>query len=408
MLHLMARLKEESGDRIRAVHVNHNIQRESGVWAGHCRETCRALGVELEVLEVDANAPGKESPESWARHQRYAAIEDILAEGEILLTAHHQDDQLETLLLRLLRGSGVLGLASMRAVRTFGKGLHARPLLHHSRAQLSAYARSNKLDWIEDPSNADTHWDRNFIRHEVIPVIKTRWPALARPLTRTIQVCSETQELLDDVARQDLLSCAGEKPDLLVVDRVKQLSVPRQKNLVRYWARSLNLPPPDSRQLPRIVADVIQARQDSGARVSWKGAALHRYGNYVQLTEPLEEFDRAAVRVWDFAGPCRLDYGELTARAGYGSGLKKELCNAARVEVRYRRGGEKIRLPGRTCRHRLKKLFQEARTPPWLRERVPLVYVGDRLAMVAGFWTDADFLAGADEPSWIVTWTGFS
>ena len=405
LLHLMAALDEESDCRIKAIHINHNIQRESRAWAGHCQDTCRALGVELDVIDVDANRPGKESPESWARQLRYAAIENILAEGEILLTAHHQDDQLETLLLRLFRGSGVMGLASMRAVRQFGRGLHARPLLLHSRTRLIDYAKHNNLVWIDDPSNADKRLDRNFVRHEVLPVIKNRWPSVASPVTRTIQVFSETQQLLDDVAQQDLQGCSTQKPDVLAIDRLKKLSTPRQKNLVRYWSRTLNLPSPDSRQMSHIVVEVIQARHDSKARVRWKGAELLRYGNYIQLSAPLKEVDESAIREWDFAGTCRLEFGELTAVEGYGNGLKKELCNGARVEIRYRCGGEKIRLPGRTCRHKLKKLFQETATPPWLRERVPLIYVGDRLAMVAGFWTDADFVAAADEPSWMITWS---
>ena len=404
LLHLMASLDEESGVCIKALHINHNIQRESRAWAGHCRDTCRALGVELDVIDVDAARPGKESPESWARQLRYAAIENILAEGEILLTAHHQDDQLETLLLRLLRGSGVLGLASMRPVRPFGRGLHARPLLHQSRDQLRDYAVRNSLVWIDDPSNADKRLDRNFVRHEVLPAIKDRWPSVAAPVTRTIRIFSETQELLDDVAQQDLQGCSTHKPDVLAIDRLKKLSTPRQKNLVRYWSRTLGLPSPDSRSVSHIVTGVIHARHDSKGRVRWKGAELLRYGNYIQLAGPLKEIDESAIREWDFAGPCRLEFGELTAVEGYGNGLKKELCNGARVEIRYRCGGEKIRLPGRSCRHKLKKLFQENATPPWLRERVPLIYVGDRLAMVAGFWTDADFVAAADEPSWTVTW----
>ncbi len=408
LLHLMVRLREESGYGIRAAHVNHNIQRESRDWAGHCRDTCRALGVEMEVIDVDAGRAGKESPESRARRKRYAALEGILAEGEVLLTAHHRDDQVETLLLRLFRGSGVMGLASMRAVRPFAKGLHARPLLQYTREQLSAYAGNNGLDWIEDPSNADTRLDRNFVRHEVIPVIKNRWPSVDLPVTRTIRVFSETQELLDDVARQDLQVCSTQKPDVLAVDLLKRLSIPRQKNLVRYWCRTLNLPVPDSRSVSRVVVEAIAARHDSNAQVSWSGAELHRYGNYVQLIAPPGGFDKSAIRVWDFKAPCRLDFGELTAVEGNGSGLKKELCNGARVEVRYRNGGEKIRLPGRTCRHKLKKLFQETATPPWLRERVPLIYVGDRLAMAAGFWTDADFVAGAGEPSWIIDWSYMS
>ena len=405
LLHLLAALDKEAGCIIKAVHINHNIQRESRAWAGHCRDTCRALGVELDVIDVDASRPGKESPESWARQLRYAAIENILAEGEILLTAHHQDDQLETLLIRLLRGSGVMGLASMRAVRQFGKGLHARPLLHLSRAQLLDYARQNNLDWIDDPSNTDRRLDRNFVRHEIIPVIKKRWPSAALPLTRAIQTFADTQELLDEVARQDLLSCSTEKPDVVAVDCVKRLSVPRQKNMMRYWSRALNLPSPDSRHVSHIVSDVIDARHDSSARVRWKGAELQRHGNNLYLGAPLEEFDKSVTRVWDFTGPCPLQYGELSAVEGYGNGIKKELCVDAQVEVRYRTGGEEIHLPGRHCRHKLKKLFQETGTPPWLRERVPLIYVGNRLAMVAGFWTDTDFVAAVDEPSWIVSWS---
>lgn len=405
LLHLMVCLREESGYGIRAVHVNHNIQRESRDWAGHCRDTCRALGVEVEVMDVDAGRPGKESPESWARHKRYAAIGNILAEGETLLTAHHRDDQLETLLLRLFRGSGVLGLASMRAVRAFAKGLHARPLLQYTREQLSAYARLNNLNWIDDPSNADTRLDRNFVRHEVVPAIKNRWPSVDLPVARAIQVFSETQELLDEVARQDLHNCVTENPDIVEVDPLKQLSVPRQKNLVRYWSRTLNLPSPDNRSVSRIVLEAIPARHDSNALIRWKGAELHRYGSYIQLTPPPGDFDRSAIRVWDFKAPCRLEYGELTALEGYGGGIKRDISTGTRVEVRYRNGGEKIRLPGRTCRHKLKKLFQETHTPPWLRERVPLIYVGDRLAMVAGFWTDADFVAAAGEPSWIINWS---
>ncbi len=406
LLHLMASLNPEAGYDIRAVHVNHNIQPESRTWAGHCRDVCRALGVELEVLDVDASRPGKESPESWARHKRYAAIENILAQGEVLLTAHHRDDQLETFLLRLLRGAGVLGLASMRAVRRFGSGLHARPLLKYSREQLLAYAQLHDLDWIEDPSNTDIRPDRNYLRHKVVPAIKGRWPSVALPVSRTIDTLAETQELLDELARQDLLICSADDPCMLVVERVKRLPAARQKNMLRYWCRILDLPPPDSRRLTHILTDVIEARSDSRARIRWKGAELQRYGQYIHLGVPLKEFDSSVIRVWNFTEPCRLDHGELTAVEGRGNGLKQQACAGARVEVRYRTGGEKIRLPGRTCRHKLKKLFQEAGTPPWLRERTPLIYVNDKLAMVAGLWTDAEFLAVADEPSWIVTWSG--
>ena len=279
-------------------------------------------------------------------------------------------------------------------------------MLKYSREQLLAYAQLHDLDWIEDPSNTDIRPDRNYLRHKVVPAIKGRWPSVALPVSRAIDTLAETQELLDELARQDLLICSADDPFILIVERVKRLPAARQKNMLRYWCRILDLPSPDSRRLAHILTDVIEARSDSRARIRWKGAELQRYGQYIHLGAPLEDFDSSVVRVWDFSEPCRLDHGELTAVKGLGNGLKQQACAGARVEVRYRSGGEKIRLPGRTCRHKLKKLFQEAGTPPWLRERTPLIYVNDKLALVAGLWTDAEFLAAADEPSWIITWTG--
>ena len=404
LLHLMARLCAEAGYSLRAVHVNHNIHVQSGAWASHCQQVCHTLGITLETLDVDASEPGGEGPEAWARHKRYAAFEAIISAGEVLLTAHHQDDQLETFLLRLLRGAGALGLGAMRPVREFGKGLHARPLLRHSRARLRDYAEYHQLNWIEDPSNADRHFDRNYLRHEVLPLIAGRWPSYALPVSRTIELMAETQELLEQLARLDLQDCATPDPHTLSLGQVRQLSPSRQKNLLRYWCRSLKLPPPDSRQSARILADLIRARPDANALVSWPGAALRCYGDGIQLVEPLAPVDSSAVYAWDFRHPCRLQDGELTAEAGRGDGLPQARCAGARVEVRYRRGGEKLRLPGRTHRHKLKKLFQDANIPPWLRGRIPLIYVDDKLAMVAGCWTDADFLAGDDEPSWIISW----
>ncbi|MCY4155394.1 MAG: tRNA lysidine(34) synthetase TilS [Gammaproteobacteria bacterium] len=284
LLWLLAGLARDAGYRVRAVHVNHNIHPHSQDWARHCRATCQALEVELTVLDVDASAPGRESPENWAREKRYGALREILAADEVLLTAHHQDDQLETLLLRLLRGAGVLGLAAMRPLREFGPGFHARPLLHYSRAQLLDYAQRHNLCWLEDPSNADTQFDRNYLRHEVLPALRHRWPALALPVSRTAQACAEAQELLDELARRDLQDCATQDPDALRVDRIQELSAPRQKNLIRHWCRVLDLPTPNSRHLAHIISDVIQARPDARPRVNWKGAELRRQRNYLYLT----------------------------------------------------------------------------------------------------------------------------
>lgn len=410
MLHLLAAARQDAPWTLTAVHVNHNLHPDSGDWARHCRAVCRALDVELDVLSVDAACAAKgpkESPESRARALRYAAMAELLEERDVLVTAHHRDDQVETLLLRLLRGAGVLGLAAMRPVRPLGRGRLARPLLDCDRAELLAYACRQGLAWVEDASNADLRLDRNFIRHEVLPLLKKRWPSLVLPLSRTTAIHAETQSLLDDMARQDLASCAAGQASALTVSGLKELPPARRKNLLRYWVRSLGLPLPGERQLSQ-VAGVIDARRDSMALTGWPGAELRRCGDYVCLGAPLGPFDETAVHSWDFQEPCRLQHGELTAVPGRGGGLRRAACEQAAVQVRYRAGGETIRLPGRTGRRKVKKLFQEAGVPPWQRRRTPLIYLDDRLALVAGLWIDADCLAGADEDSWVVSWSAAS
>lgn len=405
LLHLIASVKPKFAWKLEAVHVNHHLHEESRAWARHCRDTCRSLKVELKVIDVDASRPGRESPESWARQLRYDALKRILGEGEILLTAHHQDDQVETFLLRLFRGAGVLGLTSMPAFRKLGKGWQARPLLSYPRSALSVYAGNNDLNWVEDPSNADPRVDRNFVRHKVIPVIKNKWPELASPVARSIRIHAETQLLLDEVAREDLSRCATEKTNILAIEGLKLLPVGKQKNVLRYWIRTLNLPIPGSKHLSHIISDILDSKYDSKACVKWKGAEARRYGNHLYLIASMGDFDDSIVTAWDFMEPCKLQYGELTAVQGRGSGLKKESCVDAVVEVRYRRGGEEILLPGRAHHHKIKNLFQEAGVPSWLRERVPFIYIDNKLAMVVGLWVDAGALAAEDEDAWIISWS---
>ena len=400
LLHLMVSLAAPVGHRLRAAHVNHNLQSRSSAWADHCQRVCAALGVELQVLDINIPGAARGNLESRARAARYGALHTVLQEGETLLTAHHQDDQVETLLLRLLRGAGPLGLAAMRASRTFGSGMHARPLLACARAQLLQYARSHRLEWVEDPTNAELNRARNYVRHELLPMIKKRWPSVALPVTRAIRVQAETQVLLDEIAAGDLADAATTAPAVLRVDRVRSLSMPRQTNLLRYWIRSLNLPPPGSAQLAHIRTDLLRAEGAASGRVAWSGAALRRYRNYLCLEAPPPDGD--CILNWDLRRPCRLPDGVLRAVAGRGAGLRRDAADG--VQVRYRRGGERILLPGRAGRSLVKKLFQQAGVPPWMRARVPFIYVGDRLAQVVGLWFDAGFLAREAEESWHISW----
>jgi len=405
LLHLMADLRSRYAWEIDAIHINHKLQKENDDWVLHCRRICRSLDVGLSIKTVDVSNQGKEGLESRARHLRYAAIKQFLGKADILLTAHHRDDQLETFLLQLFRGAGVLGLASMPPVKRFDPGWHARPLLNFPRSALYQYAKDNHLKWVEDPSNRNKRMNRNFVRHEIIPAIKSRWPDVSGPVSRTISIHSDVQVLLDEVAMNDLSVCKTGNKNLLMIGELRKLTKQRQKNLLRYFIRDLDLPLPGSDHLSHIISDILESKYDAVACVKWKGAEAHRYKNFLHIGPHLGAFDKSVSLTWNFNGPCILQYGELTATDGKGSGLRKALCAGSTAEVRYRMGGEEIRLPGHKHHHKIKKLFQDKRIPHWLRERVPFIYIDDRLAMVAGLWIDAAFLASDDDDSWIIHWT---
>ncbi len=405
LLHVMARMRPRYPWRMDAIHINHHLQKQNEDWALHCRRTCRSLDVSLSIKTVDASNPGKEGLEGRARRLRYAAIQQCLGKADILLTAHHQDDQLETFLLQLFRGAGVLGLASMPPLRRFDPGWHGRPLLGFPRSALYHYAHENNLTWVEDPSNESRQMDRNFLRHEIMPTIKSRWPDVSTPVARTISIHADVQVLLDDVARQDLASCQGGNKNILVISELQRLTPQRQRNVLRYFIRTLALPIPGSDHLSHIMSDILASRRYSIACVKWRGAEARRYRGYLHIGPALDDFDSSVILPWRFNRPCVLQYGELTAREGKGGGLRKDCCANSLVEIRYRRGGERIRLPGHQHHHKIKKLFQGRGIPHWLREQVPFIYINDRLAMVAGLWIDAAFLAADDEDAWIIHWT---
>ena len=232
LLHAMHGLRaQQRGIILCAVHVHHGLRPEADQWAAHCMSVCAALEIPCQVLHVQARPAAGESPEDAARCARYQALRDVIGAGDCLLTAHHQDDQAETLLLQLLRGAGVAGLAGMPACAAFGTGLLARPLLSHSRAELRAYAERHGLHWVEDGSNAETGYDRNYLRHEILPRLRARWPATAAVLTRSAGHCAAATDLLQILAAQDLANLRGPVQRTLKIDRLQLLDAARQESL---------------------------------------------------------------------------------------------------------------------------------------------------------------------------------
>ena len=328
-----------------------------------------------------------QSLEDAARAGRHAVFEQALAADDCILLAHHRNDQVETLLHHLFRGSGVHGLAGMPEARPCGQGTLLRPLLTLPREQLLAYARQQGLSWIEDPSNQDTHYTRNHLRHAVLPSLRERWPGIDASLARSATVCAESAGLLDTLARIDLVTAAGTHANRLRVSKLRALSPARQRNLLRHWLHTLHLqrqlPPPNHRLLQAIVGDLLPAAADAEPCLRWgQGAArgeLHRFQDEIHALRPLPM--PVGPLQWDTAQPLTLPppLGTLQLEHGVSTGLPVSLART--LDVRFRQGGEKVAIPGRVTRT-LKNLLREQGVPPWLRGRVPLVYAAGQLVAV--------------------------
>ncbi len=387
---------------LHAVHVHHGLQPSADAWVEHCERVCGHWSVPLRVERVRVEGIADHGLEAAARQSRYRALSALLTGHDVLVTAHHRTDQAETLLLQLLRGGGPHGLAGMPESSTLGSGRMLRPLLRLSREQLLAYARAHALEWVEDPSNEDTGLRRNYLRHEVVPLLQTHWPEYEETLQRSAGLQAEAAGLLDQLAAQDLDTCAGDLAASLSVGAITRLAGARRRNLLRYWLRQQDLAVPNQAQMRRIEQDMLTSREDANPLVTWSGVELRRYRDAL-LAMPVLPSPPGESLSWDLREKLLLPAGcgELVAERAHGAGLRLE--NAS-VEVRFNQTGERIRPVFSKHHKRLKHLCQEAAVPPWVRERLPLIYHGQRLAAVADAWLAADYAAGPDEQGWRLRW----
>lgn len=404
LLHAMTALRAApDAPGLRAVHVNHGLQTESAAWAERCHVLCRRLGVPLDVVTL-ALAPRRgASVEAEARDARYAALAARLRSGEWLLTAHHRDDQFETVLIQLLRGAGVAGLSAMPELARLGQGWHARPLLGVDRAAIAAYAGQQGLDWVRDPMNDATRFDRGWLRAQVLPAIRQRWPAAAVTVARSAGHLAEARRLIDDLAQSDAAGIV--EGGRLVIDGLRRLSQERQVNLLRWWIRSCGLGPPPAARLAAALRELPGARADATPRVLWPHGELRRYRGRLYAMHPLTSV--AVVPDGAEAGSGIVDLGPglgtFSLVAGVQGGLRLPL--PAAPVIRFRAGGERLRTHPDRPRKRLKDLCREAGIVPWMRARLPLVFVGERLAAVGDLWIEVELSAPAGVPALQPVWS---
>ncbi|MBI2379992.1 MAG: tRNA lysidine(34) synthetase TilS [Gammaproteobacteria bacterium] len=397
---LLLRLGASSPRRLRLVHVHHGLSPNADAWEAHCAQRAESLGIPFLCRHVHLELTGGDSLEAQARAARYGAMAKAMQAGEILLTAHHRDDQAETVLLRLLRGSGTAGLAALRAWQDFGPGRLWRPLLGISGSLLRGWLAEQGLSWLEDESNAAARFDRNFLRHEILPRLSVRWSAAAASLARHAAQAAEDEALLGELARADLVPARQARPECLTMAPLLSLSPARERNALRLWLKELGWQMPSRAQMDVLSGEVLRAAEDAKACLRLAEGELRAWRGSLFAVPMLTELGQVAAQAWPWPEPIRLSsgLGWLKAQPAE-TGLRAPAPGEA-VSLRYRAGGERCRPAGRDHSQSLKKLFQEHGVPPWLRERLPLVYFGEELVAVAGVFVCAQALALPGEPAW--------
>jgi tRNA(Ile)-lysidine synthase len=404
LLHALCQLRDALAPAgIGAVHVHHGLRPEADAWECHCRRLCADLDVALDVLRVDAGASRGESPEAAARRARYGALTELVGVGEAVCTAHHQRDQAETLLLQLVRGAGPAGLAGMPALAPLGQGWLARPLLDTSPDALRDYLVRHGVPWTEDPDNVDQRFGRNYVRHEILPRLENRWPGVQRTLARAAAHQADSAAIAEELARRDLAAARGPLPGTLSRPALASLPAARARNLLRGWFAERGLPVAGATHLRGILEELVPARVDAMPMMCWPGAEVRRYRDALYALAPMPVHDATRVIVWSPGSALELPQGRLEAAIAEGRGLSVERCANAHVEVRFRQGGERFHPTGRRHTTALKKLLQASAVPPWLRDRIPLIYVDGQLAAVAGLGVGKAYAVGGR--GWVLSWS---
>ena len=405
LLHLLHQLAPRYSWRLSALHVHHGISPHADTWAAFCKDLCARYSIPFQVEQVDIAPLREHGIEAAARHLRHAALDRQPV--DFIALAHHQDDQAETLLLQLLRGAGLRGASAMPLIRQRnGQPTQLRPLLDVARSELQVYAQQHALQWLEDESNLDETYPRNFMRHRVLPLLEQRFPAYRVTLARSAQHFAEGSELLDQLAQMDARDALHNGG--LEVARLQELSMSRAKNLLRYFLHSLGAPMPQAVQLDNMLQQLCDARQGAAVQLNFGNWQLRRYQGRAYAFPELSEPDAEFCVKWQ--GEVALELPELGGVLHFepviGHGLSLEKLQQTTVTVRLRRGAEHIRLDNKRPTRTLKNLLQEQGIPPWQRDRLPLLFCGETLVAIPSIGVECACQAVGKEAGVVLRWSG--
>ncbi|TNF92539.1 MAG: tRNA lysidine(34) synthetase TilS [Gammaproteobacteria bacterium] len=406
LLHQVHAIREALPEVAGAIHVHHGLQTDADDWAQHCTEICQSLDIPINIIHMDASPIQGKSPEQAARDARYKAFKQLLNVGDVLLLAQHQDDQAETFLLQALRGAGPKGLSAMPTVKRFESAWLVRPMLENSRTQILEYARQHDLSWVEDKSNKDTAIDRNYLRHEILPRLKQRWPAAASTLARSARHSASLSRLTENLIDTELPLLVGSQGNTLSISRLKNLRHDLAATMLRAWIEKSGFPNPAARHIDQILRKQITSDDHTASLVNWPGVEIRRYRDDLHIMHPLQQLpEQSWIHHWQLPEPCTIPelHGTLIAEKATGEGIAEKFCLHG-LRVQPRSGGEKCRPAGRAHHQTLKKLFQDKGIPNWIRDRLPLIYYQDKLAAVGDCWICDEFAAKDTEPSYQIRW----
>nr|WP_194717288.1 tRNA lysidine(34) synthetase TilS [Vibrio sp. S9_S30] len=411
LLHLLSQMAKSHPIKTKAVHIHHGLSRNADIWQKNCQTWCEQADVPFFSEKVVLDIGTGRSLEELAREARYNVLGQHIGNNDVLLTGQHMSDQTETFLLALKRGSGPKGLSGMPTIASFGEGEILRPLLDVSRHDIEQYALNHKLNWNHDESNDDTQFDRNFLRHQVVPELSRRWPGFEKSVQRSAQLCAEQQHLLEELLSQSL-SDALFNDGSLSISMLEEHSELARAQLIRMWLASSGSKMPSRKQLQVIWQDVACSQQDANPSFSLPSGEIRRYDNRLYLAP--SEHDLSDWREELSVGKTLhlpYDLGELTLNIGgqntslgkTASGsplLLRQPLPSEKVMVHFCPQGLSAKPAGRKGSRKLKKLFQEYGVPSWKRRQMPIVMYDDKVAAIANLFVTQEYKALDCELVW--------
>ena len=391
LAHLLVKGQRKLGS-LRLIHVDHGLQPASREWSRQCAQIAHTWRVPFVSLKSDLPRRKGVSPEAAARDARYELLAGAMESGEVLVTAQHRDDQVETLFLQLFRGAGIAGLAAMPAIAKFGPGFVARPLLDVSRNEIEELARTARLHWIEDPSNADTRFSRNFLRQRLMPLMREHWPGVDKAVARSAAHMAAAAALLNERATQDLATLADGAG--VSVAGLRALPLARRRNALRAFIASHGVEMPEASRLKEMSGPLLDARADARPEVAWADARILRQSGRLELQKLREAPREFVAKSWRWQADRRLilEHGALELVMDPAGPI--DLARLPKViEVRARRGGEKLRLGAKARMRTLKALLQDSKISRDERAQMPLLIANEQLIAAGDRWIDASIAA---------------